>query len=141
MRKRLREAGRQRKLNGPASCYRGGSESTLRSLFKHPRELVIVAELDVGGSAAFYTYTTSMQKILRLSVGLGDANAAGQAYHPCFEYTGHKPGGSRDFSGRFAGDGDWCPVFIQRFLLELQVEVASIPCPLSIPRVPHLSQS
>ena len=47
-------------------------ESTLRSLFKYPRELLIVVGLTAGGTAAFYTYTTYMQKFLRLSVGLSD---------------------------------------------------------------------
>ncbi len=47
-------------------------ESTLRSLFNYPRELLIVVGLTAGGTAAFYTYTTYMQKFLRLSVGLTD---------------------------------------------------------------------
>ena len=47
-------------------------ESTLRSLFNYPRELLIVVGLTAGGTAAFYTYTTYMQKFLRLSVGLSD---------------------------------------------------------------------
>src|SRR5262249_35030725 len=37
-----------------------------------PREVLIVIGLTAGGTAAFYTYTTYMQKFLRLSVGLTD---------------------------------------------------------------------
>jgi MHS family alpha-ketoglutarate permease-like MFS transporter len=49
-----------------------GRESSLRSLFNYPRELLLVVGLTAGGTAAFYTYTTYMQKFLRLSVGLTD---------------------------------------------------------------------
>jgi MFS transporter, MHS family, alpha-ketoglutarate permease len=49
-----------------------GRQGSLRSLLKYPRELMIVVGLTAGGTAAFYTYTTYMQKFLRLSVGLTD---------------------------------------------------------------------
>jgi MFS transporter, MHS family, alpha-ketoglutarate permease len=49
-----------------------GSESSLRLLLNYPRELLLVVGLTAGGTAAFYTYTTYMQKFLRLSVGLTD---------------------------------------------------------------------
>ena len=45
-------------------------DGTLRELLRHPREVAIVVGLSVGGTAAFYTYTTYMQKFLRLSAGL-----------------------------------------------------------------------
>jgi MHS family alpha-ketoglutarate permease-like MFS transporter len=45
-------------------------ESSLRALARYPREVAIVVGLTAGGTAAFYTYTTYMQKFLRLSVGL-----------------------------------------------------------------------
>jgi MHS family alpha-ketoglutarate permease-like MFS transporter len=48
---------------------RGGS---LAALAKHPREVLLVVGLTAGGTAAFYTYTTYMQKFLKLSVGLTD---------------------------------------------------------------------
>jgi MHS family alpha-ketoglutarate permease-like MFS transporter len=41
-------------------------------LFKYPREILLVVGLTAGGTAAFYTYTTYMQKFLKLSVGLTD---------------------------------------------------------------------
>jgi MHS family alpha-ketoglutarate permease-like MFS transporter len=39
---------------------------------KYPRQVLIVIGLTAGGTTAFYTYTTYMQKFLKLSVGLGD---------------------------------------------------------------------
>jgi len=47
-------------------------DSSFRTLFKYPREVFIVIGLTAGGTTAFYTYTTYMQKFLRLSVGLSD---------------------------------------------------------------------
>jgi len=48
-------------------------ESSLRALRKYPREVLVVVGLTMGGTTAFYTYTTYMQKFLKLSVGLTDA--------------------------------------------------------------------
>ena len=39
---------------------------------KYPREVLLVVGLTMGGTTAFYTYTTYMQKFLKLSVGLND---------------------------------------------------------------------
>jgi MHS family alpha-ketoglutarate permease-like MFS transporter len=39
---------------------------------KYPREVLLVVGLTAGGTAAFYTYTTYMQKFLKLSIGLTD---------------------------------------------------------------------
>jgi len=39
-------------------------EGSLRALFQHPREVAIVIGLTLGGTLAFYTYTTYMQKFL-----------------------------------------------------------------------------
>jgi len=47
-------------------------ESSLRTLVRYPREVMIVVGLTMGGTTAFYTYTTYMQKFLKLSVGLND---------------------------------------------------------------------
>ena len=47
-------------------------ESSIRALFKYPREVLTVVGLSVGGTTCFYTYTTYMQKFLKLSVGLSD---------------------------------------------------------------------
>ncbi len=47
-----------------------GAESSLRALLRYPREVLLVVGLTMGGTTAFYTYTTYMQKYLKLSVGL-----------------------------------------------------------------------
>jgi len=46
--------------------------SSVRALMKYPRAVLLVVGLTMGGTTAFYTYTTYMQKFLRLSVGLDD---------------------------------------------------------------------
>src|SRR6195256_3500292 len=48
-------------------------ESSVKALLKYPREVLLVVGLTMGGTTAFYTYTTYMQKFLKLSVGLNDA--------------------------------------------------------------------
>jgi MHS family alpha-ketoglutarate permease-like MFS transporter len=50
----------------------GSKESSIKALLKYPREVLLVVGLTAGGTAAFYTYTTYMQKFLKLSVGLTD---------------------------------------------------------------------
>jgi MHS family alpha-ketoglutarate permease-like MFS transporter len=47
-------------------------KSAIRALMQYPREVLLVVGLTMGGTTAFYTYTTYMQKFLRLSVGLTD---------------------------------------------------------------------
>jgi len=46
--------------------------SSVKALLNYPREVLIVVGLTMGGTTAFYTYTTYMQKFLKLSVGLTD---------------------------------------------------------------------
>ena len=46
--------------------------SSIGALMRYPREVMLVVGLTAGGTAAFYTYTTYMQKFLKLSVGLTD---------------------------------------------------------------------
>ena len=46
--------------------------SSIATLMRYPREVLLVVGLTAGGTAAFYTYTTYMQKFLKLSVGLTD---------------------------------------------------------------------
>jgi MHS family alpha-ketoglutarate permease-like MFS transporter len=48
-------------------------ESSIKALLKYPREIMVVVGLTMGGTTAFYTYTTYMQKFLKLSVGLNDS--------------------------------------------------------------------
>jgi MHS family alpha-ketoglutarate permease-like MFS transporter len=42
----------------------------IRFLLKHPREVGIVAGMTIGGTVAFYTYSTYMQKYLVTTVGM-----------------------------------------------------------------------
>ncbi len=48
----------------------------LRALAAHPREVLIVVGLTMGGTLAFYTYTTYMQKFLVNTVGLTRTDAS-----------------------------------------------------------------
>jgi MHS family alpha-ketoglutarate permease-like MFS transporter len=48
------------------------AESSLRAMLRHPREVLTVVGLTMGGTLAFYVYTTYMQKFLKLSAGLSD---------------------------------------------------------------------
>lgn len=50
----------------------GGRTGGLRTLLQYPRECLVVIGLTMGGTLAFYVYTTYMQKFLKLSVGLTD---------------------------------------------------------------------
>jgi MHS family alpha-ketoglutarate permease-like MFS transporter len=47
-------------------------EGSLKALRKYPHAVLLVVGLTMGGTTAFYTYTTYMQKFLKLSVGLDD---------------------------------------------------------------------
>jgi MHS family alpha-ketoglutarate permease-like MFS transporter len=55
-----------------AAKQAGKRDSSLGALLRYPREVLLVVGLTAGGTAAFYTYTTYMQKFLKLSVGLTD---------------------------------------------------------------------
>ena len=48
----------------------GAVSNPLKQLMQHPREVAIVVGLTLGGTVAFYTYTTYMQKFLVNSAGL-----------------------------------------------------------------------
>lgn len=45
-------------------------ESLMHTLMRHPKELMTVVGLTMGGTLAFYTYTTYMQKYLVNTVGM-----------------------------------------------------------------------
>jgi MHS family alpha-ketoglutarate permease-like MFS transporter len=47
-------------------------QSSTKALMKYPREVMLVVGMTMGGTAAFYTYTTYMQKFLKLSADLTD---------------------------------------------------------------------
>jgi MFS transporter, MHS family, alpha-ketoglutarate permease len=44
--------------------------NSLKALLAHPREVLLVIGLTLGGTCAFYTFTVYMQPFLKLSVGL-----------------------------------------------------------------------
>ncbi len=48
----------------------GAVSNPLKQLMQHPREVAIVVGLTLGGTVAFYTYTTYMQKFLVNTAGL-----------------------------------------------------------------------
>ncbi len=50
-------------------------ESSLRGLLRHPRAVMTVIGLTMGGTVAFYTFTTYMQKYLVNTVGLSKNDA------------------------------------------------------------------
>jgi MHS family alpha-ketoglutarate permease-like MFS transporter len=54
------------------SAAMAGRTAGLRVALRHWRALLLVVGITVGGTSAFYTYTTYMQKFLTLSVGLSD---------------------------------------------------------------------
>lgn len=51
------------------------SESLIRTLFRYPKEIAIVVGLTMGGTLAFYTYSTYMQKYLVNTSGLSKDSA------------------------------------------------------------------
>ncbi len=80
----------------------GVRESPLRGLMKHPREVAIVIGLTLGGTVAFYTYTTYMQKFLVNSVGLTKETSTIVAASTLFLYMLLQPvvGAISDIVGR-----------------------------------------
>src|SRR5690606_1367397 len=50
-----------------------GQRSSLRVLLRHPREVATVVGLTMGGTLAFYTYTTYAQKFLANTAGFSKA--------------------------------------------------------------------
>ncbi len=66
----------RRTLHEPAGFEnakkKNAGKSTLRTLFQYPKEVFLVVGLTMGGTLAFYTFTTYMQKFLKLTVHLDD---------------------------------------------------------------------
>ncbi|GAB3102405.1 MFS transporter [Lysobacter terrae] len=74
LRRNMRETSAfDRSERDPATAQ--AQQGTLRALLRHPREVLTVVGLTMGGTLAFYTYTTYMQKFLVNSAGL-DSRAA-----------------------------------------------------------------
>jgi MFS transporter, MHS family, alpha-ketoglutarate permease len=62
-------------------------QGTLRELLNHPRAILTVIGLTMGGTVAFYTYTTYMQKFLVNSVGMTKDTATAINAGTLFLYT------------------------------------------------------
>jgi MHS family alpha-ketoglutarate permease-like MFS transporter len=80
----------------------GVSTSPLKGLLQHPREVAIVVGLTLGGTVAFYTYTTYMQKFLVNSAGLSKDTSTVIAAGTLFLYICLQPvvGAFSDVVGR-----------------------------------------
>jgi MHS family alpha-ketoglutarate permease-like MFS transporter len=77
-------------------------EGSLAALLAHPREIAIVVGLTLGGTIAFYTYTTYMQKFLVNTSGFSKATATLVSASALFVYMLLQPvvGAISDVVGR-----------------------------------------
>ena len=77
-------------------------ESTMRTLLRHPKELMTVVGLTMGGTLAFYTYTTYMQKYLVNTVGMSISDSTTISAATLFLFMCMQPlvGGLSDKVGR-----------------------------------------
>lgn len=65
--------------------------SSLRTLMEHPREIAIVVGLTMGGTVAFYTFTTYMQKFLVNTSGFDKETATTISASALFIYMCLQP--------------------------------------------------
>ena len=77
-------------------------ESAMRTLMRHPKELMTVVGLTMGGTLAFYTYTTYMQKYLVNTVGMSISDSTTISAATLFLFMCIQPlvGGLSDKIGR-----------------------------------------
>ena len=77
-------------------------ESAMRTLMRHPKELMTVVGLTMGGTLAFYTYTTYMQKYLVNTVGMSISDSTPMSAATLFLFMCIQPlvGGLSDKIGR-----------------------------------------
>ena len=77
-------------------------ESAMRTLMRHPKELMTVVGLTMGGTLAFYTYTTYMQKYLVNTVGMSSSDSTTISAATLFLFMCIQPlvGGLSDKVGR-----------------------------------------
>ena len=77
-------------------------ESAMRTLMRHPKELMTVVGLTMGGTLAFYTYTTYMQKYLVNTVGMSISDSTTISAATLFLFMCLQPlvGGLSDKIGR-----------------------------------------
>lgn len=68
----------RRSLQEPVSFQKGRANAdrgTLKALAQHPKAVLTVICLTIGGTVAFYTFTTYMQKFLVNTAGFSNSNA------------------------------------------------------------------
>ncbi len=68
MRRNMQETG-----HFHAARTAGALSASWKTLMAHWREMLLVVGISIGGTSAFYAYTTYMQKFLKLSSGFDDA--------------------------------------------------------------------
>ncbi len=66
-------------------------EGSLRELAKHPKAIAIVVGFTLGGTIAFYTYTTYMQKFLVNTVGLSKSISTLMTFVTLLFYAAAQP--------------------------------------------------
>ncbi len=96
------------------------TESPLRGVFRHPRELLLVFGLTMGGTAAFYTFSTYMPTFLANTVKLPREQANQLSFLTLFAFAAMQPvlGAISDRVGRkpvllwFGVMGTLCTVWI-----------------------------
>ncbi|MBV9986969.1 MAG: MFS transporter [Chitinophagaceae bacterium] len=66
-------------------------KGSVRELFRHPKAVLTVAGLTLGGTLAFYTYTTYMQKFLVNTVHLAKEKATLLSFLSLFIYAAIQP--------------------------------------------------
>ena len=67
------------------------TESPLRGVFRHPRELLLVFGLTMGGTAAFYTFSTYMPTFLANTVKLPREQANQLSFITLFAFAAMQP--------------------------------------------------
>ncbi len=70
MRSSMEETTAFQKINTNETASQAKKSGSLKELAKHPKQLMIVVGLTLGGTIAFYTYSTYMQKFLVNTVQL-----------------------------------------------------------------------
>jgi MFS transporter, MHS family, alpha-ketoglutarate permease len=87
-----------------AAGQRTGGSLLMQLLVSHPRQVLTVAGLTMGGTVCFYTFTTYAQKFLVNTAGFSNAAATGISALSLFVYMCVQPlvGLMSDFVGRRA---------------------------------------